>query len=165
VLTQHPLVAAFFEDAASLSKEPLKTANFIQAEVLRDVTTHGLSAEIPLSPAQVAGILALVQAGTISGKQAKEVYVRLRDEVRAGKRDITADEVVRALGMAQVNDDGAIESACAAVIAANPKQAESLRAGKQALLGFFVGLVMKETRGSANPQKVNATLLRLLGVS
>jgi aspartyl-tRNA(Asn)/glutamyl-tRNA(Gln) amidotransferase subunit B len=63
-----------------------------------------------------------------------------------------------------VSDTGAIEQACRRVIEANPKQAEQLRAGKAALLGFFVGQVMKETRGAANPQLVNDTLRRLLGV-
>jgi aspartyl-tRNA(Asn)/glutamyl-tRNA(Gln) amidotransferase subunit B len=65
--------------------------------------------------------------------------------------------------MTQVTDEGAIRGVCQAVIAANPKQAEAFRAGKTALLGFFVGLVMKETRGSANPEKVNETLRTLLG--
>ena len=62
-------------------------------------------------------------------------------------------------------NEAAIVAVCAAAVAANAKQADAYRAGKHALLGFFVGVVMKETRGSANPQKVNATLLRLLGVS
>jgi len=165
VLTQHPSVTALFEEAAALAGDPVKVANFVQAEVLRDVTTHGLEAELPVTAAQLAGVLALVQAGTISGKQAKEVYVRLRDETRGGRPGVAADEVVRALGMAQVSDDAAIEEVCRAVIAGNPKQAAAFRAGKQALLGFFVGLVMKETRGSANPAKVNAALARLLGAS
>ena len=137
----------------------------MQAEVLRDVTTHGLAADIPVTPAQLAGVLGLVQAGTISGKQAKEVYARLRDDERQrrpGEPPPTAEDVVRRLGIAQVSDDAAIVAVCEAVIGANPRQATAFRAGKQALLGFFVGLVMKETRGSANPQKVNETLLRLL---
>ena len=70
---------------------------------------------------------------------------------------------MQALGIEQVSDDAAIEEACRAVVLANPRQVGAFRAGKQALLGFFVGLVMKETRGRANPAKVNATLLRLLG--
>ncbi len=75
------------------------------AEVLRDVSTHGIEADMPIAADQLAGILALVEAGTISGKQAKEVYMRLRDEVRAGRSATTAEEVVRALGIVQVSDD------------------------------------------------------------
>jgi aspartyl-tRNA(Asn)/glutamyl-tRNA(Gln) amidotransferase subunit B len=163
VLTQHPKIASLFEEAAAITSEPVKTANFIQTEVLRDVTTHGLRADLPLTSQQLAGILSLTLGGQISGKQAKEVYARLRDDVRLGKPDVTASSVVEALGMTQVTDEGAIRGVCQAVIAANPKQAEAFRAGKTALLGFFVGLVMKETRGSANPEKVNETLRTLLG--
>jgi aspartyl-tRNA(Asn)/glutamyl-tRNA(Gln) amidotransferase subunit B len=163
VLTQHPKVASLFEEAAAITSDPVKTANFIQTEVLRDVTTHGLRADLPLTSAQLAGILSLTLGGQISGKQAKEVYARLRDDVRSGKPEVTASSVVEALGLSQVTDDAAIRGVCQAVIAANPRQAEAFRAGKTALLGFFVGLVMKETRGSANPEKVNETLRTLLG--
>jgi len=170
VLTQHPVVTTFFEEATALSGDPIKTANFIQAEVLRDVTAHGLSAALPISAAQLAGILALVQAGTISGKQGKEVYAKLRDGSReAREKGLTelpsAEDVIKALGMAQVSDASAIDAVCRAVVVANPRQATAYRSGKKALLGFFVGLVMKETRGSANPALVNATLTRLLDES
>ena len=162
VLTQHPAIALFFDAAAALSGEPVKTANFVQAEVLRDVVAHGTNADLPITPSQLAGTLALVRTGAISGKQAKEVYVRLRDLRLAGRLDVPAEEVVRELGMAQVSDEGAILAVCQAIVAANPKQVAGYRSGKSALLGFFVGLVMKETKGSANPQKVNEVLLGLL---
>jgi aspartyl-tRNA(Asn)/glutamyl-tRNA(Gln) amidotransferase subunit B len=158
VMTGHPRVAAFFEEAATLHGNATKVANFLQSEVLRDVTTHGLTASVPVTPQQVAGLLRMVDGGTISGKQAKEVYAKL---VGTGLRP---EEVVAELGMQQVSDAGAIEDVCRRVVEANPRQAEQLRAGKSALLGFFVGQVMKETRGSANPQLVNETLKRLLGV-
>ena len=78
VLSAHPLIAAFFEATADLVPNAQKAANFIQGEVLRDVRTDGLSAELPCSPSQVAELLRLVDAGTISGKQAKEVYALMR---------------------------------------------------------------------------------------
>jgi aspartyl-tRNA(Asn)/glutamyl-tRNA(Gln) amidotransferase subunit B len=162
VLTQHPRVAALYEEAATLSGEPIKAANFVQSEVLRDVTTRGLDAELPVTAAHVAGVLALVKAGRISGKQAKEVYARLASDVRDGNASITAEDVVMALGLAQVSDDGAILEVCRRVLATSDKQVAAYRAGKRALLGYFVGLVMKETGGSANPEKVNATLRKLL---
>jgi aspartyl-tRNA(Asn)/glutamyl-tRNA(Gln) amidotransferase subunit B len=162
VLTVHPAVAALFEEAVALVGDPVRVANFVQAEVLRDVATRGVVADLPVSSRQLAGVLKLVQAGTISGKQAKEVYARLRDGARAGEGERSAEDVVAALGIAQVSDDAAIEAVCGAVVRANERQAAAYRGGKGALLGFFVGLVMKETRGSANPQKVNDTLRRLL---
>ena len=164
VLTQHPRIAAFFEEAATLHLDAAhasRVANFIQSEVLRDVTTQGLQAAIPITAKQLSDLMRLVDIGKISGKQAKELYAALR-----GKGpDVLAASLVADLGMAQVSDPGAIEEVCAKVIADNPKQAEQLRAGKIALFGFFVGAVMKATKGSANPQLVNDTLKRLLGAS
>jgi aspartyl-tRNA(Asn)/glutamyl-tRNA(Gln) amidotransferase subunit B len=156
VLTQHPKVAQLFEEAAARSGDAVSTANFVQAEVLRDVTTRGLEAQLPLSADQLAAILKLVSSSKISGKQAKELYAKVKGTAAS------PDALVAELGMAQVTDLGAIEEACASVIRENPKQAEQYRAGKTAVFGFFVGQVMKATKGSANPQLVNDTLKRLL---
>ncbi len=157
VLTQHPRVAAFFEEAATLHGDAVRVANFIQSEVLRDVTTHGLAAEIPVSATQIAALMGLVDSGKISGKQAKEVYAKM------AKTDDAPETIVAALGMQQVTDVGAIEAICKRIVDANPKQAEALRGGKTALMGFFVGQVMKETKGSASPAVVNDALKKLLG--
>ena len=156
VLTAHPRVAAFFEEAATLHGQAVKVANFVQSEVLRDVVTHGLDARIPVTARQVAGLLKLVDAGTISGKQAKEVYAKIVGSDRAPE-DVVAD-----LGMTQVSDEGAIEAVCRKVIEDNPRQVDQLRAGKASLMGFFVGQIMKTTQGSANPKLVNDILRRLL---
>jgi aspartyl-tRNA(Asn)/glutamyl-tRNA(Gln) amidotransferase subunit B len=158
VLTQHPRIAAFFEEAATLHGDAVKIANFIQAEVLRDVVTHGLSAEIPVSATQLAQLLRLVDDQKISGKQAKEVYAKI------AKTSRMPGDVVAELGMTQVTNAKAIEEICERVAAAHPKQAESLRGGKTSLIGFFVGAVMKETKGSANPAAVNEALKRVLGL-
>jgi aspartyl-tRNA(Asn)/glutamyl-tRNA(Gln) amidotransferase subunit B len=158
VLTGHPRVAAFFEEAATLHGQATKVANFVQSEVLRDVQTHGLTASIPVTATQVAALLQLVDRGTISGKQAKDVYSKIAGTGRA-PADVVAD-----LGMRQVSDVDALEAICRRLIAENPKQAEQLRAGKANLLGFFVGQVMKETKGAANPQLVNDVLKKLLGM-
>ncbi len=157
VLTSHPGIAAFFERAVERGAEPLKAANFVLSEVLRDAHTDGLDARLPIGPEQLARLLAIVEDGTISGKQAKEVYAAMVGTSQ------TPDEVVAARGMKQLSDAGAIEQVCARVIAANARQAAAYRSGKTALLGYFVGLVMKETRGSASPKLVNETLARLLG--
>jgi aspartyl-tRNA(Asn)/glutamyl-tRNA(Gln) amidotransferase subunit B len=158
VLTVHPGVAAFFEAAARGLSNATRVANFIQSEILGDVQTHGLDAKIPVSPKQLSELLGLVDGGTISGKQAKEVYAAI-----AGT-DETPASVVARLGMQQVSDASAIEALCMRLIEQHPKQAEQLRAGKASLTGFFVGLAMKETKGSANPQLVNELLKKLLGL-
>jgi aspartyl-tRNA(Asn)/glutamyl-tRNA(Gln) amidotransferase subunit B len=156
VLTSHPRVADFFEGAARLHGDPIKVANFIQNEVLREVTTAGLAATFPVSREQVADLLKLVDAGAISGKQAKDVYARMSG---TGK---TASEIVRESGLSQLTDAAELEAICARVVAQNPKQTATYRSGKTGLLGFFVGQVMKETQGRANPALVNDILVRLL---
>ncbi len=157
VLTQHPRIAAFFEEAATLSRDAVTVANFVQSEVLRDVTTRGVDADFPVTPGQVVEILKLVSDGKISGKQAKELYAKTKGTT-ASPAALASE-----LGMSQVSDPAAIEAACAKVIADNAKQAEQYRSGKTGVFGFFVGQVMKATKGSANPQLVNETLKRLLG--
>ncbi|WP_437279548.1 Asp-tRNA(Asn)/Glu-tRNA(Gln) amidotransferase subunit GatB [Sorangium sp. So ce375] len=156
VLTGHPRIAEFFEEAARLHGDAVKVANFVQGEVLRDTRTTGLSATFPVTPAQVAALLRLVDEGAISGKQAKEVYMEMAGTDRA------PGDIVRDKGMAVMSDAAAIEAVAASIIAANEKQAAAYRAGKTALLGFFVGQIMKKTGGSANPAVVNDVLKRLL---
>ena len=158
VLTQHPRVAAFFEEAATLHGDGVKIGNFVQSEVLRDVVTRGLAAEIPVSPRQVRDLIGLIDAGKISGKQGKELYAKI-----AGTDRAPAD-VARELGMEQVSDALAIEALVHKVVSANPKQAEDLKGGKLGLMGFFVGAVMKETKGSANPAMVNGAIKKILGL-
>jgi len=158
VLGAHPKVAELFERASALHKDAVRVANFVQSEVLRDVETTGLAAKLPLGPEQLAELLGLVADGRISGKQAKDLYARVK-----GTASSPAAEA-RAAGMEQVTDASAIEEACRRVIEANPKQAEAVRGGKAQVLGFLVGQVMKETKGSASPAIVNEALRRLLGI-
>jgi aspartyl-tRNA(Asn)/glutamyl-tRNA(Gln) amidotransferase subunit B len=157
VLTAHPQLAEYFERAARLSGDAVKVANFIQTEVLRDVTTSGLEATFPVSAEQIAELLRLVDAKTISGKQAKEVYAAIKGTHRSPA------DVVKESGLAQMSDAGELEAVCRRVLEQNPKQVAAYKGGKTSLLGFFVGQVMKETKGSANPALVNELLTRLLG--
>ncbi len=159
VLTGHPRIAAFFEEASLLFGDPVRVANFVQGDVLRDTGTHGLLADLPLTPKQLASILELVRRGTISGKQAKDLYAKV------ARTDRDPEDVARELGLSQVTDAGAIDEACKKVIEANPKQADAVRGGKSAVLGFLVGQVMKETSGRANPALVSEALKRMLGRS
>jgi aspartyl-tRNA(Asn)/glutamyl-tRNA(Gln) amidotransferase subunit B len=157
VLTSHPRLASFFEETALLVGDGVRAANFIQGEVLRDAELHGVDARFPVTPSQIHGLLALASSGQISGKQAKEVYAKLRGTENDPKT------VVAELGMSQLTDPAAVLALCTEVVDANAKQAESYRAGKTSLFGFFVGEVMKRSKGRANPGVVNETLKRLLG--
>jgi len=155
-LTQHPAYVSFFEETIARFPHPVKAANWVLTEVLRDTKAHGLDATFPVTPAQVAELLSLVESGDISGKQAKEVHAAI-----VGTHDSPA-KVVESRGMRVVSDEGALRALCGRVIAANPKQAADYRAGKKTLLGFFVGQAMKETRGSANPKLVSDLMQRVL---
>jgi len=154
-LTQHPGYARFFEAAVEGFAEPVKVANFFVNEVLRGAKVHGLDATFSVSPAQVAALLALVEHGDISGKQAKEVYAAIEGTDRAPAA------VVEERGLRVVSDAGAIQAACERVIDAHPEQVKSIRAGKKGVLGFLVGQVMKETKGAANPKLVSELLEKL----
>ena len=116
---------------------------------------HGIT-ESPISPQALAGLQALKLDGTISGRMAKEVF----EEMYAGGK--SAADIVDEKGLRQVSDAGKLEAIIDGVLAANPKQLEQYRGGKEALFGFFVGQVMKATGGSANPGVVNEILKRRL---
>jgi aspartyl-tRNA(Asn)/glutamyl-tRNA(Gln) amidotransferase subunit B len=156
-LTQHPALVRFFEAVCGVFAEPVKAANFVVNEVLRGATLHGTSATFSVTPEQVGELLSLVEAGTISGKQAKEVFAAVENTTK------TPQQVVEERGLKVVSDTGELEAACARVIAAHPSQVATIQAGKKGVLGFLVGQVMKETKGSANPKLVSEILERLVG--
>lgn len=156
-LTQHPKISQFFEETLKAFPHAVKAANWIQTEVLRDTKTHGLDASFPVTPAQVAELLALVEKGDISGKQAKEVHLAL-----VGDPSKRPEAIVAERGMKVVSDEGALRAAVEKIIAANPKQVVEYRGGKKGLLGYFVGQVMKETKGSGNPKLVSEIVTKLL---
>jgi aspartyl-tRNA(Asn)/glutamyl-tRNA(Gln) amidotransferase subunit B len=106
--------------------------------------------------AALAELVKLVEGGTISGKLGKDVFAKMWAEKR------TAAEIVKAEGLTQVSDTGALEDACKKVVAANPDEAARFKENPK-LMGFFVGAVMKETGGKANPKAVNEILRKLLG--
>ena len=165
VLSAHPEVARYFEEVAELLTERgavkrasagKKAANFVQAELLRHVITNGLDAIFPVAAASVADLLVAVEDGTINGKIAKKVFAEMVDTARSPKA------IIDEQGLAQVTDSGAIEDEVKRVIEANPSQVAQYKNGKANLIGYFVGQVMKATKGAANPKVVNETLRRLL---
>lgn len=152
VLTSHPRIAAFFEETVLLGSDAVQAANFIQNEVLRDVTTDGLSADIPVTPRQIHDLLSLVDGRTISGKQAKQLYVSLKGTSR------TATELSGELGLRIISDESTLRAMAQQLVADHPSQAATYRNGKTGLLGFFVGQMMKATKGSADPKMANELL-------
>ena len=166
VLTGHPAVAAYFSTVSAAlaaggheaqAEAGKRAANFIQAEVLRDVKTSGLDATFSVSAANVADLLARVQTGTLTGKQAKQVFAEMATSGDG------PEAVIDRLGVqAPISDLGALETEVRAIIAANSAQHEQYKAGKTKVMGFFVGQVMRATKGAADPATVNEILQRLL---
>jgi aspartyl-tRNA(Asn)/glutamyl-tRNA(Gln) amidotransferase subunit B len=158
VLTARRDVADYFEAVVRAHPNAKAASNWVMGEILRLVRERKLDDALvitdwPVAPARLGALLALVDDGTISGKIAKTVFEEM---VASGA---APDAIVAARGLTQVSDEGAILAAVERVLAAHADKVAEYRAGKEKLLGFFVGQVMKATGGKANPALVN----RLLG--
>jgi aspartyl-tRNA(Asn)/glutamyl-tRNA(Gln) amidotransferase subunit B len=146
-------LADYYEAAASASGNPRAAANWIRTELLRELEAAELSAaNSRVSPEELGSLVRLIDDGKISGKQGKDVLVEM---FKTGK---TAQAIIEDQGLVQVSDTGEIDALIDTVIAANPDQLASYRSGKEALLGFFVGQVIKASKGKANPKVVNDRL-------
>ena len=161
ILTVNQATADYFEEASASADAPAQVvANWVIGDLSGALNKDGLEIEACRIPAaDLAGLINRIQDNTISGKIAKEVF----EAMWAGEGN--ADAVIESRGLKQITDTSAIEAIVDKVIAANPGQAEEYRAGKDKLIGFFVGQVMKETGGKANPGQVNEILRNRLGKS
>jgi aspartyl-tRNA(Asn)/glutamyl-tRNA(Gln) amidotransferase subunit B len=162
LLVQDRRAADFFDaalgDAGGGAEAAKKVANWMNGEIARLANDSGLEPGAwRMTPAQLAAVVGLVDGGTLGGPGAKQVV----EEVFRSGADPA--EVVRARGLAQVSDASEIEGAVDRVLAASPAEVERYRGGNRKLLGFFVGQVMRETKGKANPAVVNDLLKRKLG--
>jgi aspartyl-tRNA(Asn)/glutamyl-tRNA(Gln) amidotransferase subunit B len=159
-LTASRALADYFEAALGAGPGDARLAvNWLTGEVQAALNRDGLEiGAAPVSAAALGGLLARIADGTLSGKLAKEVFAAMW----AGGGD--ADAVIAARGLKQISDTGALEGAVRAVIEAHPEQVAQVRAGKDKVLGFLVGQVMKATQGKANPAQVNALLRTALGL-
>ena len=158
VLTADRELADYFDEAAKLVKTPKQAANWIITSLLALTGEAGTGvADSPVTPVRLAGLIDAIDSGTINGKIAKDVFA----EMFATGKD--AETVIREKGLAQVSDAGAIAGSVAEVIGQFPKQLAEYRAGNVKILQFFVGQVMKLTRGKANPGMVVAELKKQLG--
>jgi len=157
VLTSSKSLADQFEQAARTAKNPKRVANLVQGELMGRLKTQNLSIEqSPISMKGVALSADLVETGAISGKILKDLY----DLCFERNQDFPA--VYEKEKPQQITDTGAIEKLADEIIASNPRQLEQYRSGKTTLLGFFVGQVMKASKGQANPQLVNEILSKKL---
>ncbi len=158
ILTVSRAVADYFEaTVAEFKDSPKVVANWITGELSAALNRDGVDiTDSKIAPVDLAALLSRIQDGTISGKIAKEVF----EAMWTGGGG--ANKIIETKGLKQITDSSAIEKIVDAVIAANPDQVEQYRAGKDKLLGFFVGQVMKETGGKANPGQVNLVLKRRL---
>jgi aspartyl-tRNA(Asn)/glutamyl-tRNA(Gln) amidotransferase subunit B len=152
LLVRDRALADFYERAAAASNAR-GAANWLKGELLRELDAAGVAADAsPVSPEELGALVRAVEEGRISGKQGKDV---LAEMFATGKG---AQAVIEEKGLAQVSDAGEIEKIVADVLASNPQQVEAYRGGKEALFGFFVGQVLKASKGKANPKVVNELL-------
>jgi len=146
-------LADYYEKAAEASGNPRGAANWIRSELLRELEVANLSAaESPVAAEELGALVRLIDEAKISGKQGKDVLVEM---FKTGK---TAQAIIEEQGLVQVSDTGEIDQLIDSVIEANPGELAAYRSGKETLLGFFVGQVIKASKGKANPKVVNERL-------
>ena len=155
VLASSRALADYYEQAAQAAGEPRAAAHWVQGELLGALNAVGKDIqETPVSAQHLSELVRLISDSTISGKIAKSVFEKMFASGKA-PRQVIAEE-----GLAQISDPAALELLIRQVIAANPKQLAQYRGGKTGVFGYFVGQVMKATRGQANPALVNELLKR-----
>jgi aspartyl-tRNA(Asn)/glutamyl-tRNA(Gln) amidotransferase subunit B len=156
-LTQSPELAAYFEAAVRAGAPAKPASNWIMGELARVLRERGAGIDLtPLAPERLAGLIALVETGTISGPIAKSVFEKM---LTSGQ---SADDIVRAEGLTQIDDESQILALVADVLRRNADAVAQYRSGKAATFGFLVGQVMKATSGKANPRRVNELLKRAI---
>lgn len=149
VLVNDRQKADFFEEAMKYTKDAKKMANWVIGDISAWLNKNSLDLEeAKITPEHAAELVNVIEAGTISNKQAKEIF----DEVMEGR---SPKELIREKGMEQVSDDSALLEIVTQVLDANPKSIEDYKNGKDRAIGFLVGQVMKASKGKANPKKTN----------
>ena len=156
-LAATPASADYFEACARESKNPRASANWIMGDLAFVLKNSGKSIEeSPVAPGGLAALIRTIDSGEISGKIAKTVFEEM---ARSGE---APGGVISRLGLAQVSDEASLASVIDGIMASNHKQVAEYRSGKTKVMSFFVGQVMRETRGQANPQVVNELLQKKL---
>ena len=157
VLADDKALADYFELAAKSSPKPKSVANWVINDLLSALSAASLDlSECPIAPAAIGELTALIESGSISGRQGKEVFAEM---MLSGKAPAV---IVEEKGLKQVSDSGAIEAFCDEVIAANPASVADYKSGKEAALNFLKGQVMKLSKGKANPALAGEILTKKL---
>lgn len=157
VLTDDWLVAEYFEATVAAQANPKQAANWIMGDIAGYLNTAKQNiTKIALKPESLAELTTLISSGTISSKIAKDLLPELLSKGGSAKR------LVETKGLTQISDQAALETTIAQVLLAHPKELEQYRSGKTKLLGFFVGQVMKQTSGRADPKVTNQLLAQKL---
>jgi aspartyl-tRNA(Asn)/glutamyl-tRNA(Gln) amidotransferase subunit B len=150
--------ADFFEEAAAASGEAKEVYNWMLGDLTRFLKRDGKQiSECAITSKQIASLIRLVSTGTISGKLAKGVFEKMYESGQ------NPEAIVEASGVRQISDEGELGAVISRILEANPGKVDAYQSGKTGLIGFFVGQVMRETKGQANPQVVNKLLKNLLG--
>ena len=158
LLTQTRGVADYFEETARQSGNAKAASNWVMGEVLRNMKERAIAIEaVPITPAALAGLIAIVEKGTISSTVAKDVFAKMYDTGRA------AAEIVAADGLAQISDTSSLEPIVQRVLAAHPDVVAEIKAGKDRKFQFLVGQVMKETKGKGDPKLVTDLMRAAIG--
>ncbi len=157
IITGAKKVADIFEEATKLCGKPKKVSNWLMVETMRLVKETETEPEnLSFSPANLAKLIELVEAGKINGAVAKEVFEHIF------KEDVNPEEYVKANGLESVNDEGELEKVVLDIINANPQSVADYKAGKTKAVGFLVGQAMKATKGKANPGSLNKMFVEAL---
>ncbi len=155
IIVSSKMLADYFEECLKLYPKPKIVSNWLMTELLRVINLDE-EESIPYPPNYLAELFRMIDEGTISIKIAKDVF---EESFRNGERP---SEIVKKKGLIQISDEEELKNICRDIINKFPKQAEEYRSGKEKVLGYLVGQVMKATQGKANPQKVNEILIKLL---
>lgn len=157
VLTSNKALADYFENAVSYYNEPKKISNWIMTELMRELKAAGADIKTcPMSAENLTRLIRMIDKGEISGKIGKSVF---EEAYKSGKNP---EQIVKDKGLAQISDTGELEGIVRELINGNPNECKAYQEGKKNLLGFFVGEVMKKTRGRANPKMVNELIRKML---
>ena len=158
VIVEQMDLAMFFDKVLELGANPKIAVNFLMGEISAYLKEQKLSInETKLTPENLVELISLIEKSTISNNIGKQIII---DMMKDGEK---ASAIVEKKGLSQISDTGAIKEICQKIVDANPNQVEAYKGGKNQLFGFFVGQVMKETKGRANPQTVNQLLKEILG--
>ena len=158
VVVEQMELALFFDKVLELGANAKTAVNFIMGEIAAYLKEEKLElAQTKLTPENLAELISLIEKGTISNNIGKQIII---DMMQTGK---AASKIVEEKGLSQITDEGAIKEIVQKVVDANPNQVAAYKGGKVQLFGFFVGQVMKETKGRANPKTVNELLKEILG--